>query len=102
MIDFHSHVLPQIDDGSQSVEESLTLLRMQKEQGAEIVFATPHYIASHQDVPSFLSRRAAALERLRPELPADAPEIRLGAEVAFYPGISRLPERLAASRAAWQ
>ena len=28
MIDFHAHILPGIDDGSKSVEESLQLLRM--------------------------------------------------------------------------
>ena len=92
MIDFHSHVLPQIDDGSQSLDESLALLRMQKEQGADIVCATPHFLASHHDVETFISRRAGAYDRLKPLLPTDAPEIRLGAEVAYYPGLSRLPE----------
>ena len=33
MIDFHSHVLPGIDDGSDCVEESLEMLHTAKNQG---------------------------------------------------------------------
>lgn len=43
MIDWHSHILPGIDDGSGSIEESLALLKMQREQGADTVIATPHF-----------------------------------------------------------
>lgn len=35
MIDFHSHVLPGIDDGARNVKESIALLRMLREQGIE-------------------------------------------------------------------
>ncbi len=42
VIDVHSHVLPGIDDGSRTMEESLKLLEMVKEQGVDAVFATPH------------------------------------------------------------
>ena len=33
MIDMHCHILPGIDDGAQTIEESLELLAMEKEQG---------------------------------------------------------------------
>ena len=33
MIDFHSHILPAMDDGSRNIEESLQMLRMLQEQG---------------------------------------------------------------------
>ena len=45
MIDFHSHILPGMDDGSQTVEESLTLLEMLRAQGVDTVAATPHFYA---------------------------------------------------------
>ncbi len=32
MIDFHSHILPGIDDGSQTVNETVEMLRMEKQQ----------------------------------------------------------------------
>lgn len=41
MIDFHSHILPAMDDGSRNIEESLQMLRMLQEQGVERVIATP-------------------------------------------------------------
>ena len=31
--DFHSHILPEIDDGSRSLEMSVSMLRMEAEQG---------------------------------------------------------------------
>lgn len=92
IVDFHSHILPGIDDGSQSVAESLALLRLQKEQGVEIVAATPHFYANHTSVEEFLSRRERALGELLPSLPADAPQIVPGAEVRYYEGISRLAQ----------
>ena len=92
MIDFHSHILPGIDDGSQSVEESLRLLDALREQGVDTVIATPHYVADHRSPESFLARRADAWARLRPALPENAPRILLGAEVRYYPGISRMEE----------
>ena len=43
MIDIHTHVLPGIDDGSKSVEETEQMLRCMAESGVETVIATPHY-----------------------------------------------------------
>ncbi len=90
MIDFHSHILPGIDDGSQSVSESLALLQALSDQGVETVVATPHFYANHESVERFLSRRAAAAAALKAALPEDAPEILCGAEVKYYSGISRM------------
>ena len=43
MIDVHSHVLPFVDDGSYSVEESLEMLKVMEQQGITDVICTPHY-----------------------------------------------------------
>lgn len=92
MIDWHCHILPGIDDGSRDTKESLDMLRMQREQGADTVIATPHFLANDSSVDSFLERREWAFDTLRPHLPEDAPRILLGAEVKYYPGIGRLPD----------
>lgn len=92
MIDWHSHVLPGMDDGSQDVAESLAMIQMQASQGVNIVIATPHFYANDESVDSFLSRRQRAFALLKEALPVQAPEIIPGAEVRYYPGISRLPE----------
>ena len=91
MIDFHSHFLPQIDDGSDSIETSLAMLRESWEQGVDLMFATPHFYADEVDPEYFLRRRNHAYERLMEAIEDDGgefPEIRLGAEVLFFPGMS--------------
>lgn len=92
MIDWHSHILPGIDDGSQSAEESIAMLKMLSEQGVKEVVATPHFFANNETVESFLTRRDEAYEKLKEQLFEGAPKIRLGAEVSYYSGISRLPD----------
>ena len=90
IVDFHSHILPGIDDGSKSVEESLALLRMEAEQGITHVVATPHFYPQHDTPERFLRRRKAAEEILRQAMEAEPglPEIFVGAEVYYFKGIS--------------
>ncbi len=89
VIDFHSHVLPGIDDGSRDVETSLGMLRRSAEQGVEFMAATPHFYAWHDRPERFLKRRARAWERLDAALEPGLPRLCLGAEVAFFEGISQ-------------
>lgn len=88
--DFHSHILPGIDDGSSSVEESLRLLEIEAEQGIKRVVATPHFYANHDSPERFLERRANAKALLEKALEnrIDMPKIEIGAEVHFFRGIS--------------
>lgn len=90
MIDWHSHILPQMDDGSQSVEESLNMLKVLSDQGVSTVIATPHFYANDESVEAFLKRRDHAFSQLRLNLKGNMPNIILGAEVKYYQGISRL------------
>ena len=92
MIDWHSHILPGIDDGSQSVSESVSLLRRLRSQGVRTVIATPHFYPNERSVSSFLEKRADSFEKLKESLPKRAPEIILGAEVYYYSGISRMDD----------
>jgi protein-tyrosine phosphatase len=43
MIDIHSHILPEIDDGSKDMEMSLSMARLYVQNGFERVIATSHY-----------------------------------------------------------
>lgn len=90
MIDWHSHILPGMDDGSKDAAESIAMLGMQAMQGVTTVIATPHFYANDETVPSFLERRRKSLEELKAQLPENTPKILLGAEVRYYQGISRL------------
>lgn len=89
MIDFHSHILPGIDDGSESVAESLQMLRTSFQKGIEKIVATPHFYASKESPGEFLEKREASWCRLSASLEKDMPEIYAGAEVYYYNGISR-------------
>lgn len=42
-IDIHTHILPYIDDGASSMEESLEMLELAYQDGIRVLFATPHY-----------------------------------------------------------
>lgn len=44
MIDMHSHVLPGIDDGSYSIEESINMIKEAYEEGFSDIVSTSHYI----------------------------------------------------------
>jgi protein-tyrosine phosphatase len=81
-----------MDDGSGSVEESLKLILMQQQQGADKIIATPHFLANDESVDLFLERREASFKLLKPNLSDKAPQIILGAEVKYYEGISRLAQ----------
>lgn len=90
IIDFHSHILPEMDDGSASLEESIRLLQMEAEQGISHVVATPHFYASYDSPNHFLAKRDRAEEMLRKEMEKfpGLPQIDVGAEVYYFRGIS--------------
>ena len=90
MIDFHSHILPAMDDGSKSVQISLQMLESLKLLGIRRVVATPHFYANDDSVESFLERRRISFQELKTKYGADSPEILLGAEVRYYEGLSKL------------
>lgn len=90
MIDIHSHILPNMDDGSRSVEESLALLRLSAAQGIACVAATPHFYAEDNSPAEFLKRRAACAAKLRAHWEPGLPRLLLGAEVCFFEGMSRV------------
>lgn len=88
IIDFHSHILPGIDDGSKNVETTLGMLEESGKQGIEYMVATPHFYAECDRVDDFLKRRAEAYELVKQQKINKAPHIILGVEVAYFEGIS--------------
>lgn len=93
MIDFHSHILPKIDDGSSSSNESIEMLTLTKQQGIGHIVATPHFYASETNPAEFLSRRNASYNRLISVINGgNLPQIIPGAEVSYFEGISDCDE----------
>ncbi len=90
MVDFHSHILPAVDDGSKSLEESLEMVRMLASQGVGVIAATPHFYADNESVAEFTARRNKAFELLVSALGDTDVRILAGAEISYYEGVSRL------------
>ncbi len=91
MIDFHTHVLPGIDDGSVDQNMTKQMLLMERGQGVDHVVATPHFYADHISVKRFLEKRAAAFAKVK-ELQVSMeksalPKLSMGAEVYYFPGM---------------
>ena len=88
--DFHSHILPGVDDGSASVEESLQMLRLEAEQGVTHVIATPHFYPRYDTPEQFFARRDRAMAELQQAMEGQEglPRITLGAEVYYFRGMS--------------
>jgi protein-tyrosine phosphatase len=82
MIDLHSHILPGLDDGPETLEASLDLARAAVEDGIELMAATPHV---REDYPTSAEEMERGVEQLRAELAsADIPlELRPGGELAL-------------------
>ena len=90
LTDVHSHILPGMDDGSTGVEMSLEMLRREASAGISRVIATPHFYARHEDPERFVQRRDRAEQQLRRamEREENMPELLVGAEVRYFPGIA--------------
>lgn len=43
MIDMHTHIIPNVDDGSKTIEDSLRMLKESVEQGVDTIILTPHH-----------------------------------------------------------
>ena len=54
VIDFHSHVLPGIDDGSRNIETSIEMLRLSRNAGVDRMIATPHFMRTRIESNIFL------------------------------------------------
>ena len=89
-LDYHAHVLPGCDHGSDSVETSRKQLAMAAAARVRTGCATPHFYPHKESIPSFLQRREASARLLRENLTADAPQLQLGAEVLICDGMERL------------
>ncbi len=84
IIDFHTHILPEMDDGAKDVAESVKMLEMMRAYGVNTLIATPHFYPERDNPDRFLMRRNASLEKLETDM-----DVRLGAEVAYFFGISK-------------
>ncbi len=88
MVDFHTHILPGIDDGSDSLDTTLKMLDEMRKQDIKTIVATPHFAPQTEAVSAFLERREAALQLVSPHL--NGLTIIPAAEVKYCRNISKI------------
>lgn len=84
-VDIHCHLLPELDDGASSWEETLEMARLAIEDGISTIVATPHQLGSYaQNTGAVIRRRTDQLQKLlrRRSLPL---RVLPGADVRIEP-----------------
>lgn len=77
-VDMHCHILPGIDDGSQSMKSTMKMLQIAAECGTTHMVATPHYKKGHHNAsPETIKRLIEEVQQAAAE--HDIP-------IKFYPG----------------
>jgi protein-tyrosine phosphatase len=84
MIDIHNHILPGIDDGCRSLEESLELARLAVKEGIHHIIATPHHANGRYHNEAEEVRQAAAQLNLALSEEGLDLQIHTGQEIRVY------------------
>lgn len=95
--DFHSHILPEMDDGASDSNISVDMLLHLKQQNVDLSCLTPHYSHHRESVKHFLTRRTESYHKLIQALHQrksenHVPHIKLGAEVRVETGLMDEPD----------
>lgn len=89
VVDFHSHVLPGADHGSDSLDTTLKQLRLASSEGVTRIIATPHFYPHRHTLDKFLQKRCACAELLYSAIDSTLPTVKLGAEVLLCQGLEK-------------
>lgn len=87
MVDLHCHILPAIDDGAKTLQDSISLLKAESEQGVKAVALTPHFNIEETSIEDFCNSRSKSLKILKSsdEFKSIGIKVKAGAEVYYSP-----------------
>ena len=91
IIDFHSHILPGVDHGSDSIAVSRRQIILASRFGIDRIVATSHFYPHSRSATSFLERRERAFVDLKNAVGDTDVKLALGAEVLMCNSIENLP-----------
>ncbi len=89
IIDFHSHILPCADHGSDGIKTSREQVALMNNAGVDTVVLTPHFYPHRHNVETFTAKISAAAEELVAECHTH-PRFCVGAEVLYCEGIENM------------
>ncbi|NLJ32207.1 MAG: hypothetical protein GX424_11490 [Clostridiales bacterium] len=91
-VDFHTHILPEMDDGAKDLSESLEMLRLLREQGVGAVCLTPHFYPYREGPEDFLERRQRSFSLLLPRARELGVRLVPASETFFTDTVLNLPD----------
>lgn len=81
-VDMHSHLLPGIDDGAETIEDSIELIKSLKDNGYSKLITTPHVMGDfYKNTPEIIK---AKLEEVRKAVKEEGIEIEIDAAAEYY------------------
>lgn len=89
-VDMHCHILPEVDDGSQSPEETKAMLRQAWEEGIRVIVATPHYHRTRGKNDLELIKKQLLLTRQMAKEISPKMQVCLGMEIYYGEDIPAL------------
>lgn len=92
MFDLHCHILPQMDDGSSSVEETLDMLGVAAQEGIQVIAATHHFFDDETSIKDYLELWECRYNQIQSVLKESKLDIQIvkGAEVMISPFLLQL------------
>ncbi|MEI6131218.1 MAG: CpsB/CapC family capsule biosynthesis tyrosine phosphatase [Bacillota bacterium] len=92
MVDVHSHILPNIDDGPSETETSIAIALKAEKAGFTDIICTPHFSPTDHNLEEYLKVRDASFSMLNSEIIKNDLKIRVhkGLEVEFVPELIKL------------
>jgi protein-tyrosine phosphatase len=91
MIDIHTHILHGVDDGSDTLEESVAILKSAESAGVTDIICTPHYLSREEFNKKIILKRFEELKKETKKQNINI-NLHLGAEVAVYGRADKLFE----------
>lgn len=92
MIDLHTHILPAVDDGAKTIEQSLFMVKQAEKSGITTICATPHIL--QQVTPQLEQRINHSFDLLKTKIAENGSKVNvvLGSEIYVRTDINSLKE----------
>ena len=92
-MDMHTHIIPGIDDGSHSMDQTINMLRQEYDEGVRVVVATPHYGIRNPSMTFGMAKKALKETQEKANEVVPGLKLVLGSELFYSDGVIDALER---------